>query len=126
MSGVEFRGVTSNQQAQGTGRQASSSPAEREYANAVKELARLQSKLASSATGGEVSEEQAKADQEAVTLAAARVAVAAAAVAQEQQKATEERSPQPQSAAPAPEVSTAELVAEEQRAARLSRVDRTV
>lgn len=89
-------------------------------------IARLQSKLASSASGGEVSEEQAKGDQEAVTLAAARVAVAAAAVAQEQQKDAEERSPQAPAAASAPEVSTAELVAEEQCAVMLSRVDRTV
>lgn len=124
MSGIELRGVTSNQQSQGAKGSAGSSPAEREYANAVKELARLQSKLASSAAGGgEVSAEQTAADQEAITLAAARVAMAAAAVAQERQKAAEERSNQSQSAPPA--VSTADLVAEEQRAARLSRVDRT-
>lgn len=125
MSGIELRGITSNQQSQGTKGPAGSSPAEREYANAVKELARLQSKLASSAAGGaEVSDEQIAADQEAITLAAARVAMAAAAVAQEQQKAAEERSNQSQPTAPP--ASTADLVAEEQRASRLSRVDRTV
>lgn len=123
MSGIELRGVTSNQQSQGTRGSAGSSPAEREYANAVKELARLQSKLASSAAGGaEVSDEQIAADQEAITLAAARVAMAAAAVAQEK-KAAEERANTGQAATPT--VSTADLLAEEQRAARLSRVDRT-
>lgn len=124
MSGVELRGVTSNQQSQGTRGSGGGSPAEREYANAVKELARLQSKLASSAaSGAEVSAEQTAADQEAITLAAARVAMAAAAVAQERQKAAEERANQGQDVAPA--VSTKDLLAQEQRAARLSRVDRT-
>ena len=71
MSGVELRGITPNQQSTGTTK-AAGSPAEREYAAAVKELARLQRNLASSAAGGDTSEEKLAADQQAVTLAAAR------------------------------------------------------
>lgn len=122
-SGVELRGITPNQQSTGTTR-AAGSPAEREYAAAVKELARLQRNLASSAAGGDTSEEKLAADQQAVTLAAARVAAAPAAVAQEKQEAAEQKAARTE--APAPSVTTADLVAEQERDARLSRVDRTV